>query len=484
MAWHDENSAGVLTSQLAENIPKVKLLVGNGLATGMAGFLSVIVGLSISFIFSWRYTLCVLGALPVLGIGSWLIVLSNQHENENLFGGLVSETLNSIKTVAAYSLEQRMMTYFKAHLDKQAVGEHLASWYYGVGQGFMVGGIFLLLGLDLLFANIFVNRALMAQDRALVVFFGIFAASMGAVQGSIWLGDRAMALKAVSGIFQLLDRQPLIDSMDERGQVPQRAAQPGCKVEFEDVHFAYASRPDSRVFQGLNLVMEPNTTTALVGPSGSGKSTTVSLLQRFYDPHSGVIRLNGVDIRELNLAFLRSQMGLVQQEPVLFTGTILENVRYGNDAASDEQIVKAARAANAHAFICKLPLQYGTEVGSKGQALSGGQKQRIAIARALVRDPSLLLLDEATAALDSVSERQVQEALDELLEKQHRTTLVIAHRLSTIQGADQICVMHHGKVVQKGTHQELLQERFGLYAKLVGRQQLKAADAKAIKPLM
>jgi len=381
--------------------------------------------------------------------------------------------------VAAYDLEKHLVKAFNIHLDRQGAGEHSASLCFGLGTGIVVGGTFLILGLDVMFANFFVSNALMAQDRALVVCLGVVAASAAAVQASVWLGDRAMALKAADGLFDMVDREPLIDSMGTSGRrLQQASAQSGCKVEFEAIHFWYLSRPNMPVFQGLSLVMEPNTTTALVGPSGSGKSTAVSLLQRFYDPQAGAVRLNGVDIRELNLSWLRTQMGLVQQEPVLFGGTILDNIRYGNKEATDEQIIGAA---NAHAFICSLPLQYCTDVGSKGQTLSGGKKQRIAIARALVREPALLLLDEATAALDAAGERQVQEALDKLLQRRQRTTLAIAHRLSTIQGADQICVLHQGRVVQKGTHQELIMDHAGLYAQLVGRQRLAKEEAEPCK---
>jgi ATP-binding cassette, subfamily B (MDR/TAP), member 1 len=210
------------------------------------------------------------------------------------------------------------------------------------------------------------------------------------------------------------------------------------------------------VLREAQLIINAGSTVALVGASGSGKSTVVSLLERFYDPEGGAVLLDGRDVRELNVQWLRSQIGLVSQEPVLFSGSIADNIRYGREGASMEDIVAAARMANAHSFISDFPDGYDTLVGEKGVQLSGGQKQRVAIARAIVRDPKVLLLDEATSALDSSSERVVQEALNRLVALKRRTTIIIAHRLSTIRGADIIFVLQVGELVESGTHDELL----------------------------
>lgn len=203
---------------------------------------------------------------------------------------------------------------------------------------------------------------------------------------------------------------------------------------------------------------------ALCGASGSGKSTAIQLIERFYDPDSGSVQLDGVDLRELNVRWLREQIGLVSQEPVLFGGTIAENIGMGKPGATKDEIVAAAKMSNAHDFIMTFPSGYETNVGEKGGQLSGGQKQRVAIARAMIKDPSVLLLDEATSALDTESERIVQAALDDLLTKQKRTTIVIAHRLSTIRDADKICVVNAGRVVEEGTHDELMAKRDFYYA--------------------
>merc|ERR1740138_768251 len=240
-------------------------------------------------------------------------------------------------------------------------------------------------------------------------------------------------------------------------------------IEFRGVSFRYPMRPDVQVYNGLNLTIEPGETVALVGPSGCGKSTAVSLLERFYDPQDGAVLLDGCDLRELKLSWLRRQIGLVSQEPVLFSGTIFDNIAAGKGGGGDdndsdkalatmEEVEAAAKLANAHTFITSsdFPDGYSTQVEEKGTQLSGGQKQRIAIARAIVRDPSILILDEATSALDTASERVVQAALDGLLKAKKRTTLVIAHRLSTIRNADKIIVLMDGAVVEAGTHDSLM----------------------------
>lgn len=236
------------------------------------------------------------------------------------------------------------------------------------------------------------------------------------------------------------------------------------------MHFTYPTRKNIKVYNGFNLTIQPGQTVALVGTSGGGKSTAVSLIQRFYDPNEGRVLLDGNDLRSLNVAWLRQQMGLVSQEPVLFAMTIAENIAYGSKGVTREDVIQAAKQSNAHDFISALPDGYDTYVGEKGAQLSGGQKQRVAIARAIVRDPAILLLDEATSALDTESERIVQGSLDKLLSMKRRTTMVIAHRLSTIQDADLIAVLSDGRVVEQGSHQQLMQNPNGAYYNLVKHQ--------------
>ncbi|OBS71074.1 hypothetical protein A6R68_00385, partial [Neotoma lepida] len=258
--------------------------------------------------------------------------------------------------------------------------------------------------------------------------------------------------------------QPIIDCMSEDGYKLDRVKG---EIEFHNVTFHYPSRPEVKILNNLNMVIKPGEMTALVGSSGSGKSTALQLIQRFYDPSEGMVTLDGHDIRSLNIRWLRDHIGVVEQEPVLFSTTIAENIRYGREEATMEEIVQAAKEANAYNFIMALPQKFDTLVGEGGGQMSGGQKQRVAIARALIRNPKILLLDMATSALDNESEARVQGALNKI---QHEHTIVsVAHRLSTVRAADVIVGLEHGAAVERGTHEELL-ERKGVYFMLVTLQ--------------
>ena len=307
---------------------------------------------------------------------------------------------------------------------------------------------------------------LYSASAILIAIFGIMMAGEGGAEASQPAEKITAARQAAARVLEIIARIPTIDTFGESGKKPSG----GCsgEIELRDVVFAYPTAPDQRVCDGYSLTIRAGQTVALCGASGSGKSTIISLIERFYDPQGGVVLLDGVDIKELNVRWLRQQLGLVGQEPVLFMGTVAENIGFGKAGATREEIEAAAAAANAHGFITEsLAHGYDTQVGQGGSKLSGGQKQRVAIARALVRAPAVLLLDEATSALDNESERVVQAALDEIMAKQKRTTVVIAHRLSTIRGADKIAVVSRGRVVEEGTHDELLQIIDGHYQNLV-----------------
>lgn len=287
---------------------------------------------------------------------------------------------------------------------------------------------------------------------------------------------------AAAKLYETIDRVPDIDSANEEGLRPESCTG---EIVFEHVKFNYPSRPDVPIVKDLSITFPAGKTTALVGASGSGKSTTISLVERFYDPLEGVVKLDGISLKDLNLKWLRTQIGLVSQEPTLFATTIKGNVEHGligtkwEHASEDEkfQLIKeACIKANADGFITKLPLGYETMVGERGFLLSGGQKQRIAIARAIVSDPKILLLDEATSALDTQSEGIVQDALDKAAAG--RTTITIAHRLSTIKDADCIYVMGDGLLLESGTHKQLLQDESGPYSRLVAAQRLRDAREK------
>jgi ATP-binding cassette subfamily B protein len=262
-----------------------------------------------------------------------------------------------------------------------------------------------------------------------------------------------------------LGTQSPITSPTKPALVPVPVA--GSGIRFNDIEFHYPSRPLQAALSGFTLDIKPGQTIAIVGPSGAGKSTLFQLLLRFYDPQSGTILLDGTPTREMSLNALRQRIGIVPQDAVIFSNSALENIRYGNPAASDQQVREAATAAFADEFIKALPQGYDTFLGERGLRLSGGQRQRIAIARAMLKNPPLLLLDEATSALDAESERMVQAALESAM--RDRTTLVIAHRLATVQKADLIVVLDHGKLVEKGTHTELV-ARGGVYAGLAALQ--------------
>ncbi len=295
------------------------------------------------------------------------------------------------------------------------------------------------------------------------LYIGLIASS-AAVLAEVW-GDLLRAAGATERLMELLDtRSPIAEPAAPR---PLPHADAGVELRFDAVRFAYPSRPDIDVLRGLAFTVERGRTVALVGPSGAGKTTVFQLLQRFYDVSGGSIALDGVDLREAALADLRARIALVPQEPVIFSGTLLENIRYGRANATDDEVRAAAAAAFVDEFVARLPDGYATQVGERGVRLSGGQRQRIAIARAMLKNAPLLLLDEATSALDAASERAVQAALERAMHG--RTTLVIAHRLATVQRADRILVLDQGRLVDAGTHAELI-ARGGLYAQLAALQ--------------
>jgi subfamily B ATP-binding cassette protein MsbA len=292
------------------------------------------------------------------------------------------------------------------------------------------------------------------------LMYGIsIAASLGGMAGLY--AQLRSAIGGVQRVFEILDMQPAIQDVEGAVELPAARGQ----ISFEDVFFTYDGQ--AHVLHNISLDVRAGEILALVGPSGAGKSTVFNLIPRFYDPTEGMIRLDGHDLRSVTQKSLREQIGIVPQETILFGGTIRENILYGRLDATEEEMIEAARAANAHEFIIDFPNGYDTLVGERGTNLSGGQRQRIAIARAILKDPAILLLDEATSSLDNESESLVQEALDRLM--QNRTTVIVAHRLSTIKIADRIAVLDKGQLVELGSHEELMQ-RNGLYARLYSRQ--------------
>ena len=295
------------------------------------------------------------------------------------------------------------------------------------------------------------------------ILYTTFIAAAAGGLGDLY-GQIQKTIGASERILEILDSEEEEAHPDSGIRIGRAEGQ----IEFDHVHFAYPSREEVEVIRGLSLQVLPGRKVALVGKSGAGKSTIVQLLMRFYNPNSGEIRIDGTDIRQLDLASLRRNIGIVPQEVLLFGGSIEENIRYGKPDASAAEIEEAARKANAWEFISSFPDGLSTIVGERGIKLSGGQRQRIAIARAILKDPAILVLDEATSSLDSESEKLVQEALDLLME--NRTTLIIAHRLATIRKADTIFVMEDGRISEEGNHKDLMEDSAGFYSRLVKMQ--------------
>ncbi|CAF4073550.1 unnamed protein product, partial [Adineta steineri] len=349
----------------------------------------------------------------------------------------------------------------------------------GVLNGTLMGTIFCLMfctyALGFWYGAKLVREENFSVGGILIVFFSIITAVFSLGQAAPHVQSLAQARGAAYGLWQIIDTPSTINISNPDGIQKDNLIG---DIKFSNVRFVYPSRPDVPVHNGLTFTADHGHTTALVGTSGCGKSTCMQLLQRFYDPISGLVAIDNIAVDQYNLAWLRQHIGIVSQEPILFQTTIKENIRFGNMDASKEQIEQAAQMANAHDFIMQLPDKYDTLVGERGAQLSGGQKQRIAIARALVRDPRILLLDEATSALDTESERVVQDALDRA--SKGRTTIVIAHRLSTIINASKIIVINKGSVVEEGSHQTLMDAK-GVYFGLVQAQNLRNVDGKEVE---
>ncbi|KAL0371083.1 UNVERIFIED_CONTAM: ABC transporter B family member 11 [Sesamum angustifolium] len=422
ISWFDriENSSSAVGSRLSVDATSVRNLVGESLAILVQIFSTAIAGLIIGFGASWELSL-------------------KLYEDATQ---VASDAVSSIRTVASFCAEEKVM---KLHQEKCEAPVQLvyAAGYY-VGARLVDAG-------KINFGDVF------------RVFLGLSMTAIAISQSGALAPDSGKANAGAASIFALLDRKSRIDSSDSSGMTLENV---NGGIVFQHVSFRYPSRPDVQIFEDLCLAIHSGKTVAIVGESGSGKSTIISLLQRFYDPDSGQITLDGIGIQKLNLKWFRQQIGLVSQEPVLFNDTVRANIAYGKEGKPTEaEVVAAAELANAHKFISGMQKGYETMVGEKGIQLSGGQKQRVAIARAIVKAPKILLLDEATSALDAESEKVVQDTLDRVVVD--RTTIVVAHRLSTIRNADLIVVLRNGVVSEKGRHETLINKKDSVYASLV-----------------
>ncbi|KAF8393446.1 hypothetical protein HHK36_021690 [Tetracentron sinense] len=433
-------------------------------------------GLAFSSYFSWRlflvaFPMLLLLIIPGMIYGKYLLYLSKKSYKEySKANTIVEQALSSIKTVYSFTAERRIVERYSAILDRTAK----LGIKQGIAKGLAVGST------GLAFA---IWAFLAWYGSHLVMYKGesggrIYAAGIAFVLSGLSLGMALPDLKhfteasvAATRIFARIDRIPAIDGEDMKGLVLDQVCG---ELEFENVKFTYPSRPESIVLKDFNLKVEAGKTVALVGASGSGKSTVIALIQRFYDADDGIVKIDGVDIKSLQLKWIRGKMGIVSQEHTLFGTSIKENIMFGKPDATMDEIIAATMASNAHNFIRQLPEGYETKVGERGALLSGGQKQRIAIARAIIKNPAILLLDEATSALDSESEALVRNALDQA--SMGRTTLVVAHKLSTIRNADQIAVVNGGCIIEIGSHNDLINRRNGHYARLAKLQRQFSCD--------
>ncbi|BBN16210.1 autophagy-related protein 9 [Marchantia polymorpha subsp. ruderalis] len=429
-------------------------------------------GYVIAFIKSWKLTLVMLAIMPIIVVTGGLMSkfisqLSNRGQNAYAgAGSLVEQIVGSIRTVTSYTGEQRAVKMYDESLKGAETAGMRQGLVTGAGFGFLIGTMFMAYGLALWYGGILVRDEGLTGGQVINVIFAVLTGAMSLGQTSPSIGAVASGRAAAFKMFQVIKRKSEIDVLDKSGVVPEMLKG---DVELRNVDFHYPMRPDVQIFSNFNLFIPSGKTVALVGESGSGKSTVIALVERFYDPQSGQVLIDGLDIKSIQLRWLREHIGLVSQEPVLFGTSIKENISYGKEGATMEEIEHAAALANAAKFIMRVPQGYDTLVGERGIQLSGGQKQRVAIARAILKNPQILLLDEATSALDAESERVVQEALDRVMT--NRTTVVVAHRLTTIRNADMIAVVQRGVIVETGSHNELIQKPNGAYSQLVHLQE-------------
>jgi len=467
--FFEENRSLEIQSRLTADMTLLQTVIGSSISFALRNLIMMIGGIVWLFITNAKLTalvmICVpLVVVPILIYGRRVRHLSRQSQDKvAAVGAYVGEVLGQIKTVQAYnhqSIDQRTFhtqveEAFNVAKQRTLQRSLLITLVILLVMG-AVGVMLWVGGLDV------IEGRISAGELAAFVFYSVIVGSAVASISEV-IGELQRAAGAAERTVELLQAPNLIQSPQKPHTLPAVSG----NIEIDQLCFAYPSRPDVLAIDNLTLTVRAGETLALIGPSGAGKSTLFDLLLRFFDSQSGSIKLEGIDIRQLNLFELRRCFALVSQNPALFYGTIGDNLRYAHPNASDAEVEAAAMAAYAHEFICQLPQGYQTHLGDSGLGLSGGQKQRLAIARAILADAPILLLDEATSALDAQSEHWVQQALQQLM--RNRTTLVIAHRLATVQSADRIAVLNHGRLDAIGTHAQLLQSS-PLYSQLAALQ--------------
>lgn len=473
VGWFDEeeHNSSLVAARLATDAADVKSAIAERISVILQNMTSLLTSFIVAFIIEWRVSLLILATFPLLVLANFAQQLSlkgfagdtaKAHAKTSMIAG---EGVSNIRTVAAFNAQNRILSLFCHELrlpQMRSLGRsQTAGLLFGVSQLALYASEALILW----YGAHLVSRGMSTFSKVIKVFV-VLVITANSVAETVSLAPEIIrGGEAVGSVFSILDRQTRIDPDDpEAEQVGSLRGE----IELRHVDFAYPSRPDVVVFKDLNLRIRAGHSQALVGASGSGKSSVIALIERFYDPIAGKVMIDGKDIRRLNLKSLRLKIGLVQQEPALFAANILDNIAYGKEGATEAEVIEAARTANVHGFVSALPDGYKTPVGERGVQLSGGQKQRIAIARAVLKDPAILLLDEATSALDPESECVLQEALERLM--RGRTTVLVAHRLSTIRGVDSIGVVQDGRIVEQGSHAELVSRPEGAYSRLLQLQ--------------
>jgi ATP-binding cassette subfamily B protein len=469
-AFFDQAKTGEIVSRLTADTTQIKSAVGASVSIALRNLVLFFGGATMMVVTSPRLSLFVLGAIPIIVlplVGFGRAVRKRSRAAQDTLAdasGYASELIGAVRTLQAFTNEMMATKRFAAVVEQA----------YDAARGATKARAMLTaIAIFLVFASVVLVLWVGAQDvmagsitagrLSQFVLYAAFAAGGLGELSQVW-GEIAQASGAAERLFEIIGIEPQIKAPPRPVALPKPARG---ELAFRDVRFAYPTRPDAAVLDGLTFTVKPGQKLALVGPSGAGKSTIFHLILRFYDPLSGAVTFDGVKLTDADPADLRSAIALVPQDAVVFAASVRENIRFGRPGASDAEIERAAQAAHAAEFITRMPQGYETQVGERGIMLSGGQRQRIAIARAILRQAPLLLLDEATSALDAESETLVQQALKELMAE--RTTIVIAHRLATVQSCDRILVLDHGRIVEEGTHATLAGTG-GLYARLAKLQ--------------
>ncbi|XP_073296143.1 ABC transporter B family member 15-like [Primulina huaijiensis] len=469
----DENATGAVCSRLAKDANVVRSLVGDRMALLIQTCSAVIIACTMGLAIAWKLALVMIAVQPFIIICFYLkrVLLRNMSakamKSQEESSKLAAEAVSNLRTVTAFSSQSRILQMLEKAQEGPQKESLRQSWFAGLGLGMSQSLMTCTWALDFWYGGKLIAEGSLGAEALFQTFMILVSTGRVIADAGTMTNDLAKGADAVGSVFAVLDRYSLIEPEDPDGY---KADKLTGHVELEDVDFAYPARPNTIIFKSFTIDIEPGKSTALVGQSGSGKSTIIGLIERFYDPSKGTVKIDGRDIKSYHLRSLRNHISLVSQEPTLFAGTIRQNITYGASEDIDEvEVIEAAKVANAHEFISGLKDGYDTFCGDRGLQLSGGQKQRIAIARAILKNPAILLLDEATSALDTQSEKVVQDALERVMVG--RTSVVVAHRLSTIQNCDSIAVLDKGKVVEKGTHSSLLSRGpNGAYYALVNLQ--------------